>query len=426
MEKVFEILKQLEMTSSRIDKERILMDNKDNELLKKTFEYALNPYKIYGIGSKTFKAKKINVETDYFKDIFDLLDYLLVNCNGSDKCKAQVNSFLSNYALEEIEWYKRIILKDLRIGVTEKTVNKIWKGLVPVFDVMLAKKYWDYENKIKGAFIITKKLDGIRCVILKENGVVKLVSRQGQLFEDFDEIVAEAEKLPDNFAYDGELLLRNDKGLASKDLYRETMKEVSKDGKKTNVQFNMFDMLPISEFKSGISLKDSYSRKCDLHLLLTYGVPDLEFIIEVQTLYYGTNKEMIIILLNEAIENGDEGVMVNVADRMYECKRTDAILKVKKMQDCDLKIIGFEEGEGKFNGTLGRMNVEYKNNIVGVGSGFSDEMRNEIWNNQEKYLGKIAKIQYFEESKNDKTQLPSLRFPVFLEIRTDKTEPSYN
>jgi chromosome segregation ATPase len=70
--------------------------------------------------------------------------------------------------------------------------------------------------------------------------------------------------------------------------------------------------------------------------------------------------------------------------------------------------------------------VEYKNNIVGVGSGFSDEMRNEIWNNQEKYLGKIAKIQYFEESKNDKTQLPSLRFPVFLEIRTDKTEPSYN
>jgi DNA ligase-1 len=98
------------------------------------------------------------------------------------------------------------------------------------------------------------------------------------------------------------------------------------------------------------------------------------------------------------------------------------------MNDCDLKIVGFESGEvdSKLANTLGRINVEYKGNVVGVGSGFSEEMRNEIWNNQGKYINRIAKIQFFEESENSKTKEKSLRFPVFIEIRWDKNEPSYN
>ena len=117
--------------------------------------------------------------------------------------------------------------------------------------------------------------------------------------------------------------------------------------------------------------------------------------------------------------------MVNLADAPYECKRTKNILKVKKMQSADLKIIGFEEGDGRLKDTLGKVVVSYKGNKVGVGSGFRDDERSYIWTNQDKLMGKIIEVQYFEESKNSKTNEYSLRFPVFKTIRHDKTEPSY-
>ena len=121
-----------------------------------------------------------------------------------------------------------------------------------------------------------------------------------------------------------------------------------------------------------------------------------------------------------------EGVMANLANAPYSCKRTSDILKVKKMQSADLIITGFEEGEGRLKGTLGRMNVNYKGGVVGVGSGYTDSERKYIWNHKDELLGKIAEIQYFEQSKNAKTKEVSLRFPVFKCFRDEKKEESYN
>ena len=84
-----------------------------------------------------------------------------------------------------------------------------------------------------------------------------------------------------------------------------------------------------------------------------------------------------------------------------------------------------EEGEGRLAGTLGAIHVRYRDgNIVKVGSGFSDWHRNEIWQNQIYYIGKIVEIQYFEETKNDKGGV-SLRFPIFKDIRLDKLTADY-
>ena len=117
--------------------------------------------------------------------------------------------------------------------------------------------------------------------------------------------------------------------------------------------------------------------------------------------------------------------MLNIANDPYECKRSSAILKIKVMDSCDLKVIGFEEGQGKYTGTLGRLNVDYKGYTCGVGTGLSDEDRKEIWNNQDKYLGTIVQVNNFGESENQDGGV-SLRFPVFKGFRPDKTEPSYN
>ena len=81
---------------------------------------------------------------------------------------------------------------------------------------------------------------------------------------------------------------------------------------------------------------------------------------------------------------------------------------------------------GKNKNTLGAIIVKYvDNNIVKVGSGFTDEDRLFIWNHREDYIHKVAEIQYFEETSNQNGGL-SLRFPVFLQIRNDKNEVSYH
>ena len=129
-------------------------------------------------------------------------------------------------------------------------------------------------------------------------------------------------------------------------------------------------------------------------------------------------------LLDKAIAANEEGVMINIWDAPYEFKRTNSLLKVKKMNTLDLEIIGFEEGEGRLAGTLGAILVEYKNNVVRVGSGFSDELRAEIWRDRTFWFGRICEIQYFEETTNQEGG-ESLRFPIFNDFRPDKLEADF-
>lgn len=117
--------------------------------------------------------------------------------------------------------------------------------------------------------------------------------------------------------------------------------------------------------------------------------------------------------------------MINISNAPYETKRTKNLLKVKAMQDCDLKIIGFEEGTGKNKGTLGAVIVDYKGFKVKVGSGFTDKDREYFWNNATKLLGRVITVQYFEETTNKKGDSSSLRFPVFVELREEGKEVSY-
>ena len=93
------------------------------------------------------------------------------------------------------------------------------------------------------------------------------------------------------------------------------------------------------------------------------------------------------------------------------------------MQTVDLRVVDLFEGKGTFKGTLGGVVVNFKGSQVGVGSGFSNDQRNDFWQHPEKIFGKIVEVQYFEESK-DKTGKPSLRFPVFKQVRNDKNEES--
>ena len=423
MEEIIKIINQLREESSTNGKLKILKDNKDNELLKKVLEYTYNPFKKYGMSEKSLTCKEgnINYEID---NIFKLLD-LLSNSNINDSLRDTTNSFLSVVKKDIRDIYKCMLLKDLKIGCNSKTINKVWKDLIPSFNVMLAESYFKQKkNYINGReFVISTKLDGNRLVIIKRNGIVEFYTRQGKLMDGLIEIEEEAKLLDDNMVYDGELISENPSNLPSDELFRITMTKARKKGIKTGLIFNCFDMLPVSDFERGICKIPFIKRKTTLKSLLDS--LKLQHIIEVPILYQGTDESKILEWIKWARDNDLEGVMINLSTAPYECKRSKGILKGKVMQSCDLRIIDFEEGEGNFKGTLGATLVEYKDNTVKVGSGYSLEDRNYIWEHKKELIGRIMEVQYFEESTNQKDNKLSLRFPVFLRIRSLGKEVSY-
>lgn len=422
MNKIVEIIKQLENTSSTNDKIKILKSNKDNELLQRVLEYTLNPYKKYKITEKTLIEGKCKSN---FDDIFKLLD-TLSKSNINDLLRLEVNAFLGDTEdLEIRELYKRMLLKDLKCNISSKTVNKVWEGLIPTsstgVDVkcMLGSKVDFSKPPHWKTMFCSEKIDGSRCIAIIKDDSVELYSRQGHLIEGCKDIEQGLLSLGiNNAVLDGEITAKD---VDIFNTYKETMKRLrNKKEVKYGLQYNVFDYLELEEFENKRGKYKYSERRSKLDKLISN-----DFVKVLPILYQGNDFNEVIKVTNSLREKGSEGAMIN-NDAFYEFKRSKNLLKIKVMDSVDLKVIGFEKGQGAFSNTLGCAIVDYKGNKVGVGSGWSLEDRKEIWDNQDKYLGKLLEVQYFEETINSDSGLPSLRFPVALRWRFDKEDPSYN
>jgi DNA ligase-1 len=423
-----EFCDEIRTSASRKFKQEVLTKYKDDEVIQKYLKINYDPYTVYGISTKKL-TKKVRVP-DFFhaRTVFELFDYLTGHNTGTDVDVAACQEML--YVASELDVQLEYILmdlicKDLSTGVDSKTINSVMPGLIPTFNVQLAEKYFDKPERVEGRkFALTTKIDGGRIIALKENGRVSFYTRAGQRYEGLVDLEQEmSAKMPDNLCLDGEITLLNDKGIPSKEAYKQAMKITRKDGEKHGVKMKVFDSMTAAEFRAQRCTMLWSVRRGALEMM--FNRPDLTFFELLPVLYKGSDTSMITKLLDEAIANDQEGVMINICDAPYEFKRTTNLLKVKKMQTMDLEIIGFEEGSGKYKDTLGAILVRYKNgNIVKVGSGFTDWLRSEIWNNQNKYQGVISEIQYFEETTNDDGG-ESLRFPIFKDFRPDKLTPDF-
>lgn len=428
MKNVIEILNKVRNTSSTKEKESILRENKSNALLLEVLEYTYNPFKRYKITEKIVEEFPAYVRNpNKFSNVFEMLDTLAIS-NINNNLRIEVNTFLYKFKDDERELYIGMLIKDLRLGCNVSTINKVWKDLIPKFSVMLAEKYYDNMNKVEGKeFTITVKEDGNRIAIVKENGAVRCFTRQGQEYDGLDDIVKAIEKTTANdFVIDGELMILNHKEIPSDQRYKLTSKIVRKDGTKTGVKVIAFDLLTLKEFKQGkVDVKYRMRRKALESMLNDINSPYLE---PVEILYQGNDISMIDKLLEEVTNKGEEGLMINLDEAPYECKRTKNLLKVKKFQTADLLITKIFEGDGNFKNMLGAIEVEFEHkgelHRCNCGTGFSQEERIKYFNNPDLLIGKISEIKYFEISSNDNGG-HGLRFPVFTgRIRNDKTEIS--
>jgi len=242
------------------------------------------------------------------------------------------------------------------------------------------------------------------------------------------ELTEEGRKLDPLYVYDGELLLTNPPANATTaEIYRLTVKITNSDDIKRGVDFNVFDRVLLADFVDGISHVGARERKAALTAELNK--LGLTHIRDVGVVYDGGDVSVIAGLLDQYTANGEEGLMINPADSPYECKRTKNLLKVKKFQTADVRVISVEEGSGANRGKLGAVHVIFlgpdgREHTCKVGSGFSKEHREHYWKNQHEIIGKIIEIGYFELSKNQRDDEYSLRFPTFKDIRPDKDEIS--
>lgn len=425
-----EVVTKLQATTGRKEKESILSQYKDNENVKTIFQYVYDPYIILGLSKKSLiKQVPVVVERAPW-DIIELLRYLSTHNTGRYADIAYAQAFINNNK-EYKDLIMDIISKDLRTGVQPTTLNKIFgEGFIRSFGVQLAQRYFENPQKYlpKGTtFILSQKLDGIRCVLLKDdNGNVEFFTRQGQPIEGLVELAEEARFLSSGYVYDGELLLDKDVK-ESKDLYRETVKVVNSDGEKRGVIFNCFDSVSYTDFLNGFDERPTYLRKNFIHKLLQS--PVFHYIKEVPNLYMGMDQTEITKWLDKITSEGGEGVMINIADAPYECKRSRFLLKVKKFNTADVKVLSLEEGTGANKGRLGAVLVEFtgpdgKPYTCRVGSGFEQSEREYFWENPDQLQGKIIEIKYFEISNNQENDDYSLRFPTFKSVRFDKDEIS--
>lgn len=398
-------------------------------LFKEVYNFIFNPHISSGLAKKKMKKELGAHEAPCPMPLVGMLRYIEQNNSGSDNLIFQVQCWILAQPEETHEFLKNVFIQDLQIGASEKTINEaLGYEFIPIHEVMLAKRWEKEEHKIKDGekFFATLKMDDYRTTAIfnEEIGEWELKARSGLPFKDVVEIQEIFNTLPKDVVYDGGLIAVDD-SLKSKDRFRLTGKLLRTDGPKTGLMFYIYDMLPKSEYLSGKS-KDSYEVRQDKisDLLITYNLNVNPLFERVPRLYEGTNKEEIMPILQQVLDEDYEGLMINTAKGKYETKRSDQLLKVKEFYTVDLRIVDYVEY--KHPGNLGAFICEYKDgNTVRVGGGFKQHERKEFWEKRDEMVGKIIEVRYFQESENQNGG-KSIRHGHFMGVRWDKNEPSFD
>lgn len=439
MIEVAKIVEQILGTSGSLAKQQVLLNNSTNDTFKAILKFIYDPYNKCGIGEaklkKAMERVSITEVTEEPASPEKVITYLTKNNTGAD---AYVNA-AAKWILKVDSYYNypgatflaiALVTQNLKMGVATKTLNAVYgEDFIPVVGCMLGTLYANVSNP-KWPCIMTEKLDGIRRILVKKDGVIRAYSRSGH--EDFGmtEIVKEAKYLPNNFVYDGELIAIGNfvDNIACR---QATSSIANSGGSKSGLGFNIFDMIPVEDFFTGRSPIKALDRKIRLaatlrdeslknlrpedykQLIIAFGIDEnLHVIKPVPILGLAKSIDDVTPVLNGIFARKGEGVMLNSVDGPYEVKRSKALMKLKFVDEIVLEVTGMVEGSGKNEDTLGALVVDYNGTKVGVGSGFTDYQRNEIWNNKDKYIGRKIEIDTFGESTN-MSGTKSLNCPIF-------------
>ena len=421
MMKPWDIIKELESDNSRLKKEAIIRRESDANNIRffNGVGACLDGFRTFGI-QKVPESKKDGpgLTQEQFEHILVRLEERTLT--GNEMREAVAKMCLTATMDEWNYWYRRILIKDLRCGVTHKTINKHSTMKVPVFECMLADDSKKHEKKMVGDVYVEPKLDGVRVITIcdVDKDEVKMFSRNGKELNNFPKILEQFDSMLDQMAesmvFDGEIM---------SDDFQTLMREIHRKGgaKTDDAVLNIFDIIPLWAFKEGGYSASLQTRK---EMMDEYEYPSNISKVEYvkMNLSEDDGQKQFADYNKLCIDKGFEGIMIKPMDGPYECKRSSLWLKVKPFIEVSLSVTDVEEGTGRNIGKLGALIVEGTDGgkfiKTNVGSGLSDTDREEFWKAKDKLIGQVVEVRADAITQNQNaTDEYSLRFPRFLRFR---------
>ncbi len=414
-----EVITELESDNSRKFKEAVIAreDQAGNTEFFEGVSMAMDKLRTFGlkqVPESTKDGKGLDWTT--FADTASRLESRQLTGNAAREHVEHIMGFATQ--AEWNHWYRRILIKDLRCGVTEKTINKFSKMQVPVFECMLADDSKKHESKMKGKVYVEPKLDGVRVIAIcdKEKNLVTLMSRNGKELVNFPHINTQFEhmlaELDQSWIFDGEVMSAD---------FQTLMRQIHRkgDAKTEDAVLNLFDCMPLKDFAQGGCDKSLTERK---KWLASFAFGDNITVVESINFDLDQEQDRFMAYNRQCIDQGYEGIMIKPQDGVYECRRSSLWLKVKPFIEVSLKIVDVEEGTGRNKGKLGALIVEGTDDgkfiKTNVGSGLTDEDRETFWKDTTKLIGKIVEVRADAITQNqDAVNEYSLRFPRFMRFR---------
>lgn len=428
MNNPWDIIVKLEADNSRTAKEDIIKDEAlaGNDEFFAGCRLALDAMITFGVKQVDTKSGDgKGLSWSGFKQLADSLSSRQLTGHAAQHAIAHAR--MNATEIQWNNWYRRILIKDLRCGVSEKTINKIvdkkYKDYtIPVFTCQLAHDSANHESKVDGEKLIEVKLDGVRVIsIVYPSGHVDQYSRNGKELVNFphikEQLAKHAKWFADPVVLDGEVMSAS---------FQDLMKMVHRksDVKSDDAVLNLFDIITLKEFQAGkgqhrqidrsVSLAAWYNQCAD-HM------PNVTVVgqerIDLRTF---TGQARFKQINQEAIDGGYEGIMIKDLEAVYECKRTTAWLKLKPFIEVTLEVKDVEQGTGRNENRLGALVCEGMDGgkaiCVNVGSGFTDGDRDGFWSSRDKLIGQLVEVRADAITQNQDGTY-SLRFPRFLRFR---------
>lgn len=399
--------------------------------IKKVLEYAYNPFKRYYMSAPTVDGVD---DPMGITDIpYHVLDQLSTrHCSGKAAFE-RVCDLIKTLSPSYAELFKRILNKDLRCGISVKSINKAFPGLIPLTynggekpAIMLLKNY--DPKKLKYPCLAAFKKDGVRARFV--NG--SLISRQGHKIIGCGHI---EEALKDfNRELDGELCVH---GMA----FDTASGLIRSDDPVPDAVYYVFDIPSHSgtKYERTLNLSVTFQASSHIKLIKHMQIP---------------TESHLKRFYQESLAAGEEGIVIYDIDSPYEDKKSYDWMRMVPIKTADCTVVDFFEGNGKHAGSLGGIIISYKGHGVRVGTGFSEKVlksqlkqivreddkkllslksfklpkgsieevspilqkiRQFIWDNQDQFIGVVAEVEFKEETKAG-----SMRQPRFKCWRFDK------
>ncbi len=427
----YSVISSLEDHPSRLNKEAIVLAQAEagNSEFFEGCRLALDPMITFGLKQIPEKKDEDGPGLPWDSFTLALTGFVTRNVTGNT-ARDMIQAMMKSATKKQWNgWYRRILIKDLRCGVSEKTVNKVvekkWPDYaVPVFTCQLAHDSANHEAKVTGKKLIEVKLDGVRVItIVRTDGRVDQFSRNGKELVNFEniknQISAVVKKDPPKYdlVLDGEVMSSS---------FQDLMKQVHRksDVAADDAVLHLFDMCPLDKFQEGRWDKDQTTRSAYVKAWVEKHQADLPNVtclsheeVDLETTAgYRRFREINA----KAIAGGYEGIMIKDPNAPYECKRSVAWLKLKPFIEVSLSVVSVEEGTGRNIGKLGALVCEGVDDgkaiRVNVGSGFSDSDRDTFWSGREALIDQIVEVRADAITQNQDGSY-SLRFPRFLHFR---------